>query len=511
MPVIPMKAPVRVDCGRRMWLDFFVGPLVLLVALVLSLGIPVRGYAQTNMTLGQLIPDLIRNTSQTVTATSAGLQVAEAGSVGIRSGSALIGTVLINELRSIPLSALAGRVVTSSAPVVLAMLAVDLIKYGITQCASSPNGWCQPGPTNPSQGDTGFNGYQWCYGGGIGNNVCGSSPSSACAAVAATQSVYTYVGLGAAASPTYYYCVFKGPDGTVYSNNSSVSTNPNASPCVSGYVNNGGGCVPDPNANVKPVPITYPALSPKLADALSGNPQRAKDYWGFMPWTDQLAALGDPSTQALPAQVVSPADGKVTGPSTTTQGPNGTTTQQRSCTVSPNSDSSTLANKPVSVVCTVTTTNPDGTTSTTTTTTNPTTGDGANPQPAPVPASSPIPCGLGTNGSPKCLIDETGTPTKADGATAMTQPATDLQTAGQAAEAQLQTVNNNRSWTLSMPHILPGGTCQPIEWFSWGNWRGSWDVCTQLQYVRDLLAWLWPVLSAVYVWNKAAGANAGVV
>ncbi|MBA4014840.1 MAG: hypothetical protein C0465_04845 [Ralstonia sp.] len=93
----------------------------------------------------------------------------------------------------------------------------------------------------------------------------------------------------------------------------------------------------------------------------------------------------------------------------------------------------------------------------------------------------------------------------------MVQPSTDLQSAEQAAETQLQSVNNSRSWNLSMPHILPGGTCQPIEWFSWGSWRGTWDVCTQLQYVRDLLAWLWPVLSAVYVWNKAAGANAGVV
>ncbi len=181
---------------------------------------------------------------------------------------------------------------------------------------------------------------------------------------------------------------------------------------------------------------------------------------------------------------MNPADGKVTGPSTTTQTPNGTTTSQTYCTVSPNSDAATLANKPVSVACTTTTTNPDGTTSTSTTTTTPTTTTDPNAPPAsspsatPPPASSPIPCGLGTNGSPKCLIDETGTPTKVDGATGMAQPATDLQTAEQIAETQLQSVNNNRSWTLTMPHILPGGSCQPIEWFR-GGAGGGHGTCAR--------------------------------
>ena len=386
MSALLLSSTARAERVRRVWLDLLVGPMALVIVLLCSLLVPVRGYAQ-NMTLGQLIPDLIRNTSQTVSASSAGLQVAEAGSVGIRSGSSLIGSVAINELRSIPLGAIAGRAVTSSAPVILAMLAVDLIKYGITQCASSPNGWCKPGPTNPSSSDSGFNGFQW-----RSANAYGDSPVAACTA---------YV------SGAYPGMVIDGYDAASGVCHGHFPSDPRqcggvcnivvqqVGTCVTGYVASGNACVVDPSAHVQPVPITYPELSPKLADALSGNPQRAKDYWGFMPWTDQLAALGDPSTQALPAQIVNPADGRVTGPSTTTQGPNGTTTQRRSCTVSPNSDSSSLANKPVSVVCTVTTTNPDGTTSTTTTTTTPTTGDGSNPQPASspaaVPASSPTP------------------------------------------------------------------------------------------------------------------------
>jgi len=519
MPVIPMKAPVRVEGVRRVWLDLLVGPVSLAFVLLWSLLLSVPVHAQVNMTLGQLMPSLIRNTSQVVTATSSGLQVAEAGTVAIGRGSSVLGAVAINELRSIPLASIAGRAVTSTVPVVLAMLAVDLIKYGITQCTTSPNGWCKPGAANPASGDTGFNGYAWYVGSSNVTNQPFSSPAAACQALVAVSN---------AAGDNYTYSyggVTLNGDGTgrcsvnIQSKNSSWTGTggaglTQATTCVTGYVLSGGTCVPDPNLNVKPAPITYPELSPKLADALSGNPQRAKDYWGFMPWTDQLAALGDPSTQALPAQIVSPSDGKVTGPSTTTTTSSGTTTQQTSCTVSPNSDASSLANKPVSVACTTTTTNPDGTTSTSTTTTTPTTTTDPNSASSPaaqLPASSPMPCGLGTSGSPKCQIDETGTPTATAATSSMTQPATDLQTAEQTAETQLQSVNNNRSWNLTMPHILPGGSCQPIEWFSWGAWRGSWDVCTQLQYVHDLLAWLWPVLSAVYVWNKAAGANAGAV
>lgn len=496
------------NSARRVWFDLLIGPGVVVFAMLLSLLVPVRSYAQVNMTLGQLIPDLIRNTSQTVSASSAGLQVAEAGSVGIRSGSSLIGSVAINELRVIPLARIAARAVTGVAPVALAMLAVDLIGYGIKHCAQSVSGWCGP-VASPNAGDQGFNGYVWAVAdSGLSGQVFASAEAGCRAAAALYQSQspgWTYTYGGVSFSGNLGNCSITGhdPGGRTYDASVQVQR---GGTCVAGYVLSGGKCVVDPEA--PPQPYTYPQLSDKLAQVLSGNPDRAKDYWGVMSPADWYAELRQPTTQAKPAQVVSPADGKVSGPTTSTQTPSGTTTQQTSCTVSPNSDSSSLANKPVQVACSTTTTNPDGTTSTSTTTTTPTTSDGTNPGPR---ASSATPCGLGTNGSPKCLIDETGTPTKTDATTAMASPASDLQTAEQTAETQLQNVNKNRSWTLTMPHILPGGTCEPIEWFSWGTWRGSWDVCTQLQYVHDLLAWLWPVLSAVYVWNKAAGANAGAV
>ncbi|MDH6642476.1 hypothetical protein P3T32_002318 [Ralstonia sp. GP73] len=520
MPVIPMKAPVRVERLRRVWVDLLIGPVAVAMALAMSLLVPVRAYAQTNMTLQQLVPNLIRNISQTVTASPSGLTVLQAGQVDIgvgamNTGTGIIGRVMINEGRGVAMASIASRAVGLATPIALTMIAADLISYGIKQCQTSPNGWCKPGQANAASGDTGFNGYAWYVGSSNVTNQPFSSPAAACQALVAVSNA-------AGDNYTYSYAgVTLNGDGTgrcsinIQSKNSSWTGTggaglTQATTCVSGYVMSGGNCVPDPNVNVPPQPITYPELASNLGQVLSGNPNRAKDYWGIMPPDQWYAALGDPSTQALPAQIVSPANGQVVGPKTTTTSPAGTTTTQQTVTVSPNTNTATLAANPVTVTTTTTTTNPDGTTTTTTTSQDATSGGtsgGGNPQPQ--PASSPVPCGLGSNGSPKCLIDETGTPT--DGATSMAKSATDLQTAEQTAEAQLQSVNNNRSWNLTMPHILPGGSCQPIEWFAWGTWRGSWDVCTQLQYVHDLLAWLWPVLSAVYVWNKAAGANAGAV
>ncbi len=500
MSALVLSSSVSIASARRVWCDLLIGPVAIAFVLLLSLLVPVRANAQTNMTLQQLVPNLIRNISQTVSASPSGLTVLQAGEVDIgvgamNTGTGIIGRVMINEARAVSLASIASRVVGYATPIALAMLAADLIQYGIQQCATATTGWCGP-QQSPSAGDSGFNGYVW----GWPSGATGDSPIAAARAALGSANTYT---LGASCGATCYYVNVKHPDGTIAT---GVSSQQGA--CVSGYVASGSTCSPSPTA--PQVAYTYPQLQSGLQQALSGNPNRSKDYWGIMPPSDWYAALGDPSTSAQPAQIVSPSNGQVVGPKTTTTTSAGTTTTQQTVTVAPNTDTNTLATNPVVVTTTTTTTNPDGTTTTTTTTQNPTEGGsqgGTNPQPQ--PASSPTPCGLGTSGSPKCQIDETGTPT--DGATAMSKSATDLQTAEQTAEAQLSGVNNNRSWTLTMPHILPGGTCQPIEWFSWGSWRGSWDVCTQLQYVRDLLAWLWPVLSAVYVWNKAAGANAGVV
>ncbi len=291
MSAMLLSSTARVERLRRVWLDLLLGPVSILVVVMSSVLVPVPSYAQVNMTLGQLMPTLIRNTSQVVTATSSGLQVAEAGSVAIGRGSSVLGTVAINELRSIPLAAIAGRAVTSGLPIALAALAVDLARWGIQQCVTSPNGWCKPGPTNPASGDTGFDGYPWsCNAGPVGGGTgYGDSPYAACAAA----SIPAYIKFtGISVDGTTMWAVGTRndmPDHPQIAITNQIAHRDNT--CVSGYVPSGGKCVPDPNANVQPVPVQYPELATDLANVLSGNPNRAKDYWGFMPWTDQLAAL----------------------------------------------------------------------------------------------------------------------------------------------------------------------------------------------------------------------------
>lgn len=495
---------------RCVWLDLLVGPVSLVLALLFSLLVPVHAHAQTstggvspvlNGSLENLVARIVLTRNQSMAAgaaTSAGLQVAEAGTAAVSSGAATVGTVAISEMRVVSLAAIAGRAVTATVPGAIALIAADLAIKGITQCLTSPNGWCKPGQVNANQPDTGFNGYQWLSCAGQFD-----SPIASAHACLATHPGYLDGGC-TQNNPSQWSCIANDSSGNpAFGYGVSVRGT-----CVTNYVVINGVCAPDPNANVPPQPIQYPELASNLSQVLSGNPNRSKDYWGIMSPADWYAAVADPSTQALPAQIVNPSNGQVAGPRSSSTSSAGTTTTQTNYTVAPNTDGTTLATNPVTLTTTTTTTNPDGTTTTTTTMTPVTDGGGSSPQPQ--PASAPIPCGLGTSGSPKCQIDETGTPTKADATTAMATPDAALQSAEKTAESNFTTANQGRSWTLTMPHILPGGSCQPIEWFSWGTWRGSWDVCTQLQYVRDLLAWLWPVLSAVYVWNKTASANAGI-
>lgn len=509
MSAIRGKSSVRDDHMRRVWVDLLIAPLSLLLALLLSALVPTHAMAQTPPTLtpwgglDTLVARMVYARNQELAARSAsaaGVTIAQSGAATVVDGTTVLGKVAVNELRVVPLARIAARAAAITAPIAIAMIAGDLISYGIQQCSTSGTGWCgQAAPPGPlDQGKT----WTWNYGAKNGtavdaqtacNDLLAAIQSGGGMAGATTVAVSNSNG---AANCVIYYSANQASWNIWNTIGLGITTT-----CRAGYVLTNGSCV-----STTPVAYTYPQLSDKLAQALSGNPNRAKDYWGIMSPADWYAELGQPTTQALPAEVPSAPGNSITGPRKSVLGPSGQTTTMTTYTVSPNTDAGTLATNPVVVTQTDVTTNPDGSTTTTTTTTTPVATGGGAPADKP-----PTPCGLGTAGSPNCKIDETGTPSKTDATTAMASPATDLQTAEQTAEQKLTDVTKGLSWTLTMPHILPGGTCVPIEWFSWGSWRASWDVCGQLYYVRDLLAWLWPVLAAVYVWNRAAGANAGVV
>ena len=495
MPAILTKALARGNAGPLLRV------LVLCLSLLLFFWLGSREVAAQNIPptltpwggLDTLYARMVYARNQELAARSAsaaGLEVASAGTVSVMEGSTLAGKVVINELRVVPLARISARVATASAPIAIAMIAADLVNFGITQCQQSASGWCKPGAVNSNSTDIGFTGYVWRGAGGDSD-----SAYAACAAAATVnQTVLSSVTVNGPNGACLGKWINDGsPAGWGVS---QIAT------CVKNYVVVSGVCKPDPGVKVDPLPMTYPELSDKLAQALTGNPDRAKDYWGITPLDGWKAWFDDPSSQSKVAEVVNPADGKVNGTPRTSTTSAGTTTTNTQYTIKPNTDANTLRDAPVTAGTTVTVTNPDGSTTTVTTGDAPISGGGGA-----APKVEVKSCGLADTAP--CKIDETGTPTVADGKTAIAVAQSDLTQTRQDAQTNFTTVNQGRSFDLHMPHLLPGGTCQPVEWYSWGTWRGSWDPCDSMAYVRTLLSWLWYTLAAMYIWNRTASANAG--
>jgi hypothetical protein len=448
------------------------------------------------------------NLDSVINATNASVQIGRDIIANIGYGGKQIGSVAAMEVSAIGIADMAAVVARASGPVMIAMMAGDLAIRGLQRCMESGTGWCKRAPANSNEGDTGFNGYQWCFGGGIGGNVCAASPAAACEAVAATPgaSGYNYRGLGSSPSPGYYYCVFE-RGGTVYSNNSSVTQQ---SVCVSGYVMSGGKCVVDTSKPATWLPASYPDVAAAWNAQMAANPNRIPDYWKQMSPDEQASA--EQSAQRQPTQMKGTDTVSDPNVSTSTETSTKADGTQQQCTTTtgvrvqarPNSGPS-AASSPLNYQTTSTTTRtcPDGTT---TTVEN---SDSGDTQPRGGGGSRPEVKMCGLADTAPCKIDEKGTPTAAEGKVAIDAAGSQLTQMRQDAQANFTSVNAGRSFDLHMPHLLPGGTCQPVEWFSWGSWRGSWDPCDSMAYVRTLLSWLWYTLAAIYIWNRTASANAG--
>lgn len=433
-----------------------------------------------------------------IAATDASVQIGRDIISRIAYGGKQIGTVAAMEVSAIGVADMAAVIARASGPVMIAMLAGDLALRGLQQCASSSTGWCKPGVRNPSQGDPGFNGTGWTsdYG------ATGDSPVAACRAQYGGQ--YGASNIGAyQRSPANWACTV--PTGTIGSAVQDVR-------CVSGYIGSSSGCVVDPNYPVTNTPMTYPDIAAAWNAQMASNPDRIKDYWQQM--TPEQQAQAEQNAQRQPTQIKGTDtvnDPNVSTKTETNTKPDGT---QQQCTTTtgvrvqarPNSGSG-AASSPLNYQTSATNTRtcPDGTT---TTNTNTDSGDTSG-QPASSPSASTQYKGCGLADSGPCKIDESGTPTVADGKAAITAVQSDLTQTRQDAQTNFTTVNQGRSFDLHMPHLLPGGTCQPVEWYSWGSWRGSWDPCDSMAYVRTLLSWLWYTLAAMYIWNRTASANAG--
>lgn len=425
-------------------------------------------------------------------ASAAGVEVAASGSVSVMNGATMAGKVAINEIRVVPLARIAARVATSTAPIALAMIAADLISYGIKQCTESASGWCKPGQTNPNSGDTGFTGFMWSNGGGVGAGITPAqdSPVAYCrAAVSAHNGAYgtgyKYVGVQQKNSTTYNCVIDAGSSVGEFAIAVQTMT------CVSGYVYNNGKCSPDPNTNVPPQPVTYPELSDKLAQALTGNPNRAKDYWGITPLDGWKDWLNESTTQAKPAEVTSPADGRVPGPRRSTTTSAGTTTTDTTYTVRPNTDAGTMKDAPVTVTTTVTTTHPDGTTETTTTSEQPVPDRGSGGTRVEVKS-----CGLADTAP--CKIDETGTPTYQEPSVAKSK----MDDADSKLKTKLDDIGQAKPDQFGIGDVVKPlqGACSSFSYaFPKATGIESMDIdfCPTIEATRDVVTWLWIIVSAM--------------
>lgn len=322
-----------------------------------------------------------------------GVMVGGDGVARIGYAGKQIGTVAMTEASVIGLGDIAAVAARASGAVMIAMMVGDLARRGLQRCMESGTGWCKRAPVNSSEGDTGFNGYRWCFAGGIGGNACGDSPDTACAASVAAGSdrSYTYVGLGAQATPTFYRCVIKRGD-TIYTAQSGVQQQQT---CVTNYTVQAGVCKPDPKAPENWLPASYPDVAAAWNAQMAANPNRVPDYWHQM--TPEEQAQASANAQAQPTKINGSdtvSDPAVETSTQTKTKPDGTTEEcktTKSVTVQARPNTGDGAKEsPLNYKTTTATTTvcPDGTTTTTTDQDTGNTGSGGgnkeDPKPDPV-------------------------------------------------------------------------------------------------------------------------------
>jgi hypothetical protein len=460
------------------------------------------------------------NLDSVINATNASVQIGRDIIANIGYGGKQIGSVAAMEVSAIGIADMAAVVARASGPVMIAMMVGDLARRGLERCMESGTGWCKRAPANPSEGDDHFDGAQWGYQGIV--VVSGDSPAATCRAGAEKAGTsgggmgatpWEYAGLGAVSDgPTFisYKCLWKNNNFPNGWDVGAVGHSKQSPTCVSGYVLSGGQCVVDTSKPVNWLPASYPDVAAAWNAQMAANPNRIPDYWKQMSPDEQASA--EQSAQRQPTQMKGTDTVSDPNVSTSTETSTKADGTQQQCTTTtgvrvqarPNSGPS-AASSPLNYQTTSTTTRtcPDGTT---TTVEN---SDSGDTQPRGGGGSRPEVKMCGLADTAPCKIDEKGTPTAAEGKVAIDVAGSQLTQTRQDAQANFTSVNAGRSFDLHMPHLLPGGTCQPVEWFSWGSWRGTWDPCESMAYVRILLSWLWYTLAAIYIWNRTASANAG--
>ncbi|MEW1781294.1 hypothetical protein AB0305_03740 [Arthrobacter sp. NPDC080086] len=466
--------------------------------------------------MGAISWDYERMMNQTIRALNspAGIAMDANGVVRIGYAGKRIGQIAMTETAAIGLGDIAAVAARSVNPAMIALMVGTLAVEGLQRCMQSQSGWCKPGQVNKSQGDAGFNGQGWSgqLSGGP-PRATGDSPQSACQAVVdAFSSYWKSTGFTAGAvtprADGSYYCPLVWPDGISYSGAVIGSD----AACVSGYVQSGGKCVPDPSVKVDPVPVAYPDVAAAWNRQMAANPMGLPDYWHAMTPDEQAQASANAQNQ--PAQIngsdtVSDPAAKT---STDTQTkPDGTT---ETCTTTtgvrvqarPNT-SATAGDSPLNYQGTTTTTRSCPSTGTTTTTNGQDSGDtgrqtGGGPASGVTGGGGTAPkvelktCGLADTGP--CKIDESGTASYAEPAVAKDK----MDTADTQLKSKLADIGQTRPDQFGIGDVVKPlqGTCSSFSYAlpkATGVDSMDIDICPTIDATRDVVSWVWLVVSAL--------------
>ena len=452
-----------------------------LIAL-LSWLVPVRAYAQTSSATDFSFQ---RWMTRTVSGSASGLQFFGDGTAKVVNGGRVVGEFAFKEKRLANIAMLAKYAARGTGAGLVAFAAAELAAYGFEYL----NGQLMYRPpvnlrVTPNNGPT----CSELVTAGVG------APSESywihTNNIVKFHVVQTTAGAGPAGYDLPQYC-------------SQPELRINGTPSAT-YVKTFTGATPQSPARVP----TVAEVEQGWSQVFQADPFKQEQFWGFIDQTEGLKLWEEALAQKAEVIAGSPAYTQAATTQTQKVMPDSsvqttTETRQTEYTAVPNEDPATMKNRPLLVgeKTTVTTTNPDGSVQTSTETKPPVAPDSQDK-----PAEEKIlVCGLPD--TPPCKIDETGTPTEAEGKAAIT--GAEITEAREAAESVLSTVTAPREFGFSFPTLFPEPSCGPLTWFKWKSFEGSVDLCDRLGFLRTLLMWLWPVLAAKYVWGRTVSANVG--
>lgn len=452
-------------------------PLVAFVVIVLlSWLVPVRAYAQASSATDY---NFQRWMTRTVSGSAAGLQFAGDGTAKVMNGGRVVGEFLFKEKRLANIAMLAKYAARGTGAGLIGFAVAELAAWGIEYI----NGQFLKRVAQPIDG---------VYGTDLSACIAAAGHS---AAESPCQSVIN-------ANPGKTLQWVRAPTDLASSNGCTFVAQVGYSYVARAYDCSSAG-IP-----TTPQPATVADLEQGWSQVFQADPFKQELFWGFIDQTEQNKLWAEALAQKAEVIQGSPMYTQAATTQTEKVMPDSsvqttTETRQTEYTAVPNEDPATMKNRPLLVgeVTTVTKTNPDGSVETSTETKPPVAPDQQDK-----PAEEKIlVCGLPD--TPPCKIDETGTPTDTEGKAAIT--GAEITEAREAAESVLSDVTQPREFGFSFPTLFPEPNCSPLVFFKWRDFEGSVDLCEKLGFMRTLLQWLWPVLAAMYVWNRTVNANVG--